>query len=485
MSLQEENGTRPSMVWPVSVAVFMALCIFSWLALESARGRLTQDSEFYTAERAREMLLLGPWAVHDNFQISGVKPPLQYWLSTSTLARFHNPEFALRIWTLLYSLLAAVTLGWLAVTVDRRRPWLIALSVGLLLTCPLFLRTAYSAMLDAGFIFFTTLLIVAAQMARNRPGWWVLAAVACWLGALQKVPLILVVWIIIILLRLRNADERQTLRTKWLLGTFVAAVLAVSAWPLTQMIAFHLSPADVLRYREPLIIASRRAGAPYLDAPYRLSTFWPCGGLALAAAALLPFIKGNKNRSAATELSLLCLIIVVLCVLSNTRQVNYLGPILPALSLVLALSFGWLLEQRRQIYRALSLIVIGLAVAGLPITQIWVKHVQNAHWRSGVRRDIADHTAMAQALAAKQDAGKRLVVIEADNSMLPEEFYLFYGGINSHLENLTLAQLEQTPAAPIVGISTGNDFAQVRQQFPNLRVNLTRDDLVCWEVDQW
>jgi hypothetical protein len=35
----------------------------------------------------------------------------------------------------------------------------------------------------------------------------------------------------------------------------------------------------------------------------------------------------------------------------------------------------------------------------------------------------------------------------------------------------------------MIGISTGNDFSLVRKQFPNLRVNLTRDDLVCWEVD--
>ncbi|HEY2124749.1 MAG TPA: glycosyltransferase family 39 protein [Chthoniobacterales bacterium] len=483
MSLQEENGTRPSMVWPIIVAAFMALCIFSWLAFAGARGRLSQDSEFYTAERSREMLLLGPWGVHDNFQLSGVKPPLQYWLSAFTLARFHNPGFALRIWTLLYSLLATVTLGWLAAIIDRRRPWLIALSVGLLLTCPHFLRMAYSAMLDAGLIFFTTLLIAAAHLARSRPGWWAVATVACGVGALQKTPLILIVWILIILLRLRNAEERQTLQTKWLLWTFAAAVIAVAAWPLIQMIAFHLSLAEVLRYREPLIIAQRRAGAPYLDAPYRLSTFWPCGGLALAGAAFLPFIKRNKPRPGATELCLLCLALVVLCVLSNTRQVTYLGPILPSLCLILAMSLYWLLDQKGRIYRALGLITIGLALAGLPIIQIWVERRISAHWRNSVRRDIPDHEAIAQALAARQAAGKRLVVIEADNNMLPEEFYLFYGGINSHLANLTLVELRQTPAEPMVGISTAHDFALVQKQFPNPRVNLARHDLVCWEVD--
>ena len=69
------------------------------------------------------------------------------------------------------------------------------------------------------------------------------------------------------------------------------------------------------------------------------------------------------------------------------------------------------------------------------------------------------------------------------NSLLPEDFYLFYGGINSHLANLTLSQLERTPAGPMAGISTARDFALVRKQFPDVRVSLTRNDLVCWEVE--
>jgi 4-amino-4-deoxy-L-arabinose transferase-like glycosyltransferase len=55
-------------------------------------GFLISKDEFITAERSREMLLLGHGAVRDNFEVSVVKPPLQYWLTTLTLPRFKRPQ---------------------------------------------------------------------------------------------------------------------------------------------------------------------------------------------------------------------------------------------------------------------------------------------------------------------------------------------------------------------------------------------------------
>jgi hypothetical protein len=49
-------------------------------------GFLISKDEFITAERLREMLLLGHGAVRDNFEVSFVKPPLQY---CSRLSRCH------------------------------------------------------------------------------------------------------------------------------------------------------------------------------------------------------------------------------------------------------------------------------------------------------------------------------------------------------------------------------------------------------------
>ncbi len=92
------RDNAPSPVRSIAAATLMTICIFGWLGFESHRTLLGGDAEFLTAERSREMLLLSPWSVHDNFQLTGIKPPLQYWLSALTLPRLKNAELALRIW---------------------------------------------------------------------------------------------------------------------------------------------------------------------------------------------------------------------------------------------------------------------------------------------------------------------------------------------------------------------------------------------------
>src|SRR5882762_9411995 len=110
---------------------------------------LIRERKFaFTAERSREMLLLGRSAVHLNFQLSFTKPPLQYWLTAWTLPRIDNREFAVRIWPLIFGSLTGLALAWLAFLLDRNKPWLISLSVALLVSCPLFLTETSHALLD-------------------------------------------------------------------------------------------------------------------------------------------------------------------------------------------------------------------------------------------------------------------------------------------------------------------------------------------------
>src|ERR1700726_531980 len=153
----------------IGVAVLVVFAFTGWMALERPKGILAQTDELLTAERTREMLLTNPWVVHYNFERSFEKPPLQYWLSSLTLPRFKNPAIAVRIWPLVYASLTAIVLGWLAFLVEPSRPWLIPLSVAILVSCPLFSTEASRAMLDIGLTFFTTLTIVFSELARKRP----------------------------------------------------------------------------------------------------------------------------------------------------------------------------------------------------------------------------------------------------------------------------------------------------------------------------
>ena len=98
---------------PFTASVLLVVCLAGYLFFLIQEGSLISKDEFITAERSREMLLLGRGSVHDNFEVSVVKPPLQYWLTTLTLPHFKTPELAVRIWPLLFGMLTAIATGWL------------------------------------------------------------------------------------------------------------------------------------------------------------------------------------------------------------------------------------------------------------------------------------------------------------------------------------------------------------------------------------
>lgn len=135
---------RARCAWPIAATALLIGCVISWLSSEIPKGLLTNTDELLTAERSREMLLLGRSSVHLNFQLSFAKPPLQYWLTTLTLSKIDNREVAVRIWPLIFGGLTACALGWLAFLLDRNRPWLILVSVALLVSCSLFLTETYA-----------------------------------------------------------------------------------------------------------------------------------------------------------------------------------------------------------------------------------------------------------------------------------------------------------------------------------------------------
>lgn len=225
---------------PVSSAALLIIAVTAWLAFQIPKGVLTYPDELLTAERSREMLLKGRATVQFNFRPSFAKPPLQYWLTTFILPRIANSSTAVRIWPLACGVLSAIALGCLAFLVAPDRPWLIPLAVAIYVSCPLFSTEAIRALLDTGLVFFTTLAIGFAQLARRNAIWWLAVAIACWLGALQKIPLILLVWAIIIAVRFFDMKERANLRNIWLVGSGILSVALIAIWPVFQNLHYHM-----------------------------------------------------------------------------------------------------------------------------------------------------------------------------------------------------------------------------------------------------
>ncbi len=470
---------RVRFAWLIAAMALLIGCVISWLSLEISKGLLTNTDELLTAERSREMLLLGRSSVHLNFELSFAKPPLQYWLTTLTMSKIDNREVAVRIWPLIFGGLTACALGWLAFLLDRNRPWLILVSVALLVSCPLFLTETSRALLDSGLMFFTTLTIIFAQLARKQPVWWLAVAAACWLSTLQKIPLGYLIWLLVLITRLASARERAALRSAWLVAAILLSILAAAIWPLIQLTRYHCSIADAFGIREdPVLTGPSRLGQrPYLEIPLHLSMLWLGGGaFALLAPVVVLFLKKGRAQAAVAELSVLSLGVIVLAVLFNFRSARYILPIIPSLCLLLALVLLWLIEPRSAVRMAALTAALLFFAIGLVQAHIQIDNR---------RENVSDNLRIAEELGARQEAGIQILVIrpETGREVLYQLFYLFYGNLRFPLTKLSSQELGKAlPSVPAMGVCAARDLPLLREKYGDVIIQRQCGEVIFWRV---
>ena len=466
----------------VAIASLIIFAFAVWLGLEAPRGILSGTDELLTAERTREMLLTEPWVVHYNFHRSFEKPPLQYWLTSLTLPRFQNRALAVRVWPLFYGVLTAIALGWLVSLIKPDAPWLIPLSVAILISAPLFSTESARGLLDIGLAFFTVLTFAFAELARKKPAWWLAVAVACWLGSLQKIPLPFLVWILIVIVRLISRDERADLRKgrAWLIGSMLVAIALMAIWPLLQLIKYEM-PVGSLFYEEVVVwLGPTELGRrPYFEIPIAMSLHpgGLCGFLSLLAPFAILFSKKERPTPAVREIALVSLAFMALTIVSNFRHIRYAIPIVPPLCFLLALVFYRFLKQRSPVrIRAIAALVV-LLTAGVVHAKIHI---------DGRRKNVADEKVIAEKLGELQQPGTKTVLVEAINlggDLMWDSFYLFHGNFRFPLERHTVDEIRRDPPKPpVIGACIARDFPVIKELYPNVQVQLTRAQFICWQV---
>src|SRR5262249_47369758 len=104
------------------------------------------------------------------------------------------------------------------------------------------------------------------------------------------------------------------------------------------------------------------------------------------------------------------------------------------------------------------------------------------------RRDVANEKLIAEKLGELQQTGSQTVLIKAinpGNDLLWDSFYLFHGNLRSRIDKLTLDQIQRDPPkVPVVGACVARDFPVVQALYPNVEVELTRAQFICWRVPQ-
>ena len=462
----------------MAASSLLVIFLVGYLFFLIQEGSLISKDEFITVERSREMLLRGRGAVRDNFAVSALKPPLQYWLTTLTLPLFKRPEMAVRIWPLLFGTLTAIATGWLAYLIEPKRPWLVPLGVALLMACPLFLMYTTSGRLDAGLTLFTTFGIVFAQLARREPKWWLAVAIVCWLCTLQKIPLVALIWFIIVAVRYFSPSQCATLRTPWLPASVLLALALMAVWPLIQMRKYGVPPLDFFFFDEArIMISPSHLGAkPFLEVPFRLVTTWPCGAVALFAAVAVQLARNKDSRPAELEISSIALAVLLLIVLVGFRNGRYLMPLLPCFCVLLAPFLFSLWENRRPFT---SFLLLFVAVSSLLGPEIGRRIVE------GRRHDYPEEKLIADKLGSlQQGESAQIVILEPDKRVLPEQFYLFYGNLRTPVEPWSVTDMEAAhPSRPAIGVCNIRDLGAVRENYREVRIEMAQGQFICWRAN--
>ena len=466
-----------------SVAAVILFLFVIWLGLQAPIGIMSGTDELLTAERTREMLLTGPWVVQYNFQHAFEKPPLQYWLTGLTMPRFQNRAIGVRIWPLVYGLLTAITLGWLVFLIKPDAPWLIPLAIAILICGPLFSSESARGLLDVGLAFFTLLTIVFSELARKNPKWWLGAALACWLGSLQKMPVPFLVWLLILLVRLTNRDDRADLRkgVGWLVSSLLLAVALMSIWPLIQLLKYQMPVFSVYQTEVVDWLGPEGLGQkPYFEIPIRtFLTGGLCGVLAFISPFVILFFKPERSVRTIREIAIISLAFIGLAIVFNFRHVRYVIPVLPLLCFTLALIFYRFLKQGSSIRAWAVAGLVILLIAGFVHTQIQIQDR---------KKNVADEKVIAEKLGELQQADTKTVLVKAiipGNDLLWDSFYLFHGNLRFSTKKLTVDEIRHDPPKPpLVGACVERDLPVVQELYPNAQIVLTRAQFVCWKVPE-
>jgi hypothetical protein len=236
----------------------------------------------------------------------------------------------------------------------------------------------------------------------------------------------------------------------------------------------HLYHEEVVVWLGPEGLGQR----PYFEVPMALSLAGGlCGFLSLLAPFVILFSKKERPAPAIRDMAIVSITWIVLLILSNFRHQRYAIPVLPALCFLLALVFYRFLKQAPPVRTRAMVAFVILLIAGLVHGQIRINV-----WR----KDVTDEKMIAEKLGALQMPGVDTVLIKAivpGHDLMWDSFYLFHGNFRFPVTKLTTDEIRATPPKPpLIGAAVARDFPVVQQLYPNVQVELTRAQFVCWRV---
>jgi hypothetical protein len=371
----ESPQARSAARYTIALAA-VAVCVAAFIGLGSY-PLLDPDEPVY-AVVARNMLHTGNYTV-PQYTVGTPffdKPPMFYWLASSSLRLFGENEFAVRFPSALMTLLTAGSL----IALLRKE----LANKGAIMSALVFASTlhvvvmARAAVTDATLTFFLTMAFLAfwrlvASLENSSPrrvrfGWSALVGLSLGGGVLTKGPVALALFLITVLAWL-------TLTRQWKLLRNVGCVLAVLVFLLVAASPWHLAIYNATGtgfFEEFWGFRSVGHFAKISEHPGQTNYLYYFVVFALGVTPwLLPSVAGIARAVRSKSQSLRSLALLALCwigtvfvifTISKTKLSSYLLPVYPASAILVALMFSQTATDLQKALRYAFIVPLTLLV---------------------------------------------------------------------------------------------------------------------------
>lgn len=359
-------------------AFVVRACVFAVVAalyfVRLGAGSLWDNSEPNYGEIVRELFATGNWlTLHFNFEPWYIHPPLWFWTAGAAVAAFGLNEFALRLPSAVFGLLAA----WATYRAGRRlygetTGVVAALALG---SCLEFVVISRLAILDTMLTFFTTVAFFWSFFAvrdGDRRAFWI-AVVAAALGTLTKGPIAIVLPVVVLAVWCSWTNAWSRLRTlPWAGGAALFVVLAGSWFAVATWIngpgflAAYFGISTVGRFLSPF---QNQPGPWWYYLPILVIGFFPYVAFLPKAVKEAWLTRGQDEKFLLSY----SLVPLVFFSIAQTKLPNYVALLFPALAVLTGSLLGNAIAQNRlrplrgallMLPASLILLVIGLVLYG-------------------------------------------------------------------------------------------------------------------------
>ncbi|CAN5614202.1 hypothetical protein BH20ACI3_BH20ACI3_34500 [soil metagenome] len=432
--------------------VFLILILLAVFELfgRLGNGVLYWDEAIY-AQVSKEMIETGSWLTphwngHQWFQ----KPPAYFWATALLFRLFAASEFWARAASALSGVGVVVVSYLIARLIHNHAAGVLACLI--LLSSELFIFYARFGTTDTMLAFVVLLAVYGYLRAEEDDRWWLLAGAGCGLALMVKGAAGVIAPGTLALAVLVDGRTRLAFRSKWLWTGIVCAALIVIPWHALMFSLHGRSFLEGYLFQNVLDRAKGNLNEYQRGYSYYLRVLWEFFS---PWVYLLPFALIFDRPARSKVLLILAALVMCLYTLVQTKFQWYIGPAIPAFSVIIGGFISKRLENRPRTHQRLAILAVAL---------LWFAGTAAVLSRISGREPEMEAAARLAKLSARDKGG---IVAYPENLEMTVKYYsgrkLCTDPVLSTLSHSELTECVQEEATHIIFRKI--DLAKVETRF--------------------